>query len=367
MASNRSQRSNAGNRMSRLIDEEAEEDEFYETAFGGFQEESDDEKYDTEESEEDVADSDIDASEHSEQEDASSDDSQPRKKRKKIVIAAVARDKNNTTKVGQKRERKVIASTSTVDTDEGTSRSVRKSKRSATMVQSQEFLKRMKDRDGKEVKQSIKKSQDSRPLTQKELLEEAKETEKANLASLREYQESEKEKRATKVIRRKLLYPFVRYQSITMPDVDLQPNGDQNDNNNTLQSDQSLNESSKNHVEVTADSHDHNYNKKSIKKEEYVVPVTTKKYSRNFITFTDTSKYPSTYFPVATLSTEAKPPICPVTNLPARYIDPATLIPYATLDAFKIIREAAQSCANTIKEETKEIQPVIASLHTGAQ
>lgn len=88
MAASRSQRNNAGSRMSRLIDEEADEDEFYKTAFGGFQEESGDEKYDTEESEDDVSDSDIDASENSEQ-DVSSDESQPRKKRKKVTIIPI--------------------------------------------------------------------------------------------------------------------------------------------------------------------------------------------------------------------------------------------------------------------------------------
>ena len=32
--------------------------------------------------------------------------------------------------------------------------------------------------------------------------------------------------------------------------------------------------------------------------------------------------------------------VCPVTRLPAKYFDPVTELPYANLQAFKIIREA---------------------------
>jgi vacuolar protein sorting-associated protein 72 len=32
--------------------------------------------------------------------------------------------------------------------------------------------------------------------------------------------------------------------------------------------------------------------------------------------------------------------VCPVTRLPAKYFDPVTKLPYANLQAFKIIREA---------------------------
>ena len=41
MALNRERRSNAGNRLSRLVEDE-EEDEFYKSTYGGFNEEEDD-------------------------------------------------------------------------------------------------------------------------------------------------------------------------------------------------------------------------------------------------------------------------------------------------------------------------------------
>lgn len=44
MAAQRSRRSNAGNRIAKLLDNE-EEDEFYKTSYGGFQEEEEDKEY----------------------------------------------------------------------------------------------------------------------------------------------------------------------------------------------------------------------------------------------------------------------------------------------------------------------------------
>ena len=70
--------------------------------------------------------------------------------------------------------------------------------------------------------------------------------------------------------------------------------------------------------------------------------------SRNFLIFTDTSKYPSEYFP-SVRPQKPKRRLCPVTRLPAKYIDPLTRTPYATPFAFKVIRtryvnEAEQKC-----------------------
>ena len=44
MAAHRSRRSNAGNKISKLLDNE-EEDEFYKTSYGGFQEDEEDKEY----------------------------------------------------------------------------------------------------------------------------------------------------------------------------------------------------------------------------------------------------------------------------------------------------------------------------------
>ena len=45
MAAERPKRSNAGNRMGKLVKQEINQDEFYTTAYGGFDEASGDEEY----------------------------------------------------------------------------------------------------------------------------------------------------------------------------------------------------------------------------------------------------------------------------------------------------------------------------------
>ena len=80
IASTREQRRNAGNLMSKLIEDEQDVDDFYKTAFGGFEEESGDEQYDTEEEIEDVVDSDFSMSETDEVIDEGIDD-EPKRKR----------------------------------------------------------------------------------------------------------------------------------------------------------------------------------------------------------------------------------------------------------------------------------------------
>ena len=62
------------------------------------------------------------------------------------------------------------------------------------------------------------------------------------------------------------------------------------------------------------------------------------KQERTFISFTDSDTMKSS-FPRAGYRVPSSK-ICPVTRLPAKYFDPVTELPYANLQAFKIIREA---------------------------
>ena len=59
---------------------------------------------------------------------------------------------------------------------------------------------------------------------------------------------------------------------------------------------------------------------------------------RNFIEFTDTKNFPKQYFPNMKVKYPEKP-TCVVTGRPAKYKDPATGLPYATIEAFKYIRQ----------------------------
>lgn len=84
---------------------------------------------------------------------------------------------------------------------------------------------------------------------------------------------------------------------------------------------------------------------------------TKEKCERTFITFTD-ERILKDYFS----QKRHKPPLqqfCPVTRLPAKYFDPITQTPYATLQAFKIIREAYdQQLQNESPRKSRSVDSV---------
>ena len=139
-------------------------------------------------------------------------------------------------------------------------------------------------------KYSRKSSKKVPVLTQEQLLEEAKKTEVENLASLEAYARMEAQKKTYKIKDHTISGPAIRYHSVTMP---------------TFERDGGL---------------------------------TTEKYSRNFLVFTDTSTIPTSIFPTEKPS-KPKSLYCKVTGLPAKYIDPLTKFPYSTAQAFKVIRD----------------------------
>nr|CAD7606117.1 unnamed protein product [Timema genevievae] len=59
---------------------------------------------------------------------------------------------------------------------------------------------------------------------------------------------------------------------------------------------------------------------------------------KTFITFSDETLYKSTFPKIQPVIPERK--VCPITKMPARYIDPVTQLPYASMQAFKIFRQA---------------------------
>lgn len=168
--------------------------------------------------------------------------------------------------------------------------------RQSTIEMSQEMEKSWKTSEKKKKRPLFKSASKSR-LTQQELLEEAKQTELENLASLDAYTRLEAEKKTFKQKRRVLEGPVIRYCSVSMPDVSL-----------------------------ADDAHS---------RED--VLTTESRCTRNFVTFTDTKSFPDQYFPRRRPS-RPKRPYCPVTGLPAKYMDPLTSTPYATSHAFRILR-----------------------------
>lgn len=151
------------------------------------------------------------------------------------------------------------------------------------------------------------------------MLEEAKRTEIENLASLEAFTRLEAERMKVKERKTVLQGPLVRFHSVSMPLI------------KTLSGSSTESESGTDISEKETQSQE--------------------KYCRNFLVFTDTKSFPSC-FP-SKKQTRPKRLFCPITGLPAKYIDPLTNTPYATPQAFKIIRnrfvsEGEQKCEKRI-------------------
>ena len=192
-----------------------------------------------------------------------------------------------------------------------------------------------------------------RKLTQKEMFEEAKKTERENLASLEAYTLLEAEKRRVKEKKTGIQGPFVRFHSVTMPAITELPDPTTGDGRRLdVQSSQGIVNSSSTSEGAPSSAAQ---NQTAISLESSVQPTATdraepqqQRYCRNFLVFTDTVNFPSAFFPT-TKPQKPRRKFCPVTGLPARYVDPITGTPYATSQAFRIIRnkyisEGEQKC-----------------------
>lgn len=312
MAATRDKRSNAGSKMSTLLEAE-EEDDFYKTTYGGFNEEEDDKVYESEVSESDYEDSDISIDEDDEVK--SDDDAAPKKKKRVVTKAykepAAKKPKPDVEKkVKEKKPPKPAPSIQIYHSPE------KKTLRKSTADRSKQIAEREKERDSRtKMLKDIalqKRVAEVRRLTQEELLEEAKVTEELNLMSLENYKRLELEKKNRRIQKAVYRGPVIRYHSLTMPVIEELPD---------------------NEINIDQDSSEDTVKASNTEKMD-----SSEKCSRTFITFTDERNIKE-YFS----SKRTRPPVkqfCPVTRLPAKYFDPITNTPYATLQAFKIIREA---------------------------
>ncbi|CAB1345691.1 unnamed protein product [Coregonus sp. 'balchen'] len=295
LAFSKEPRKTAGNRMSKLLD--AEEDEFYKTTYGGFNDESGDDEYRGEHSDtEDEVDSDFDIDEGDEPDSDLEDDAPRRKSR---VVTKAYKEPLKVTKPKPKRPSEELKKTEKAKVERRAPQEFPDEHTRKTNLRLQERQDAPRRRRG---------AHHDRPLAQEELLAEAKITAEINLRSLENYErlEADKKKRVHK--KRRFEGPTIRYHSVLMP---LVPN--------------------------------------SIFKEENVDvegPMPSKQpmgglCSRTYITFSDEEAFEAA-FPQA-VRTGSQPPtqeVCPVTHKAALYKDPVTDIPYANTQAFCIIREA---------------------------
>lgn len=301
MAANRERRATAGNRMSQILDAEEEKDDFYKTTYGGFEEEEDDVEYETENDESDVVDSDFDIDEQDELISDQEGDEDGSKRQRRVVtksyvepVSEKKRKKAEKVKA-EKPPKKHKSSSSQCAEAVAAPSAERKSVRRSTQAKSQETERRRQEQEEQRRQRHPRKSggELSDHPTQEQLLEEAKLTEQENLRSLESYRRLELEKKKAKIVKNSQRGPMIRYHSISMPLIE----------------------------EVDAE-----------------VQPTAPRCSRNFVTFPDETTLRDN-FP----NSKPKPAsrsVCPITRLPARYFDPVTLIPYANLQAFRVLREA---------------------------
>lgn len=221
LATTRSRRANAGNRMSTLILEE--EDEFYTKNYGGFQEEEDDDDFDEEEEVDDEeieqdydvdSDFDIDETDEIAPEHQAIDD-EPRKRKaayrepKRKVQQGLTSGSILTSTPAQATKPPRPSSSATPQSPnkhrpERTFRDSTKKKTAETIKNIESVKKRRKYRN----------IEPQRKLTQAEMLEEAKITEEENIKSLEIYQRLESEKlKKIKMIKRSIPAPFMTYYS----------------------------------------------------------------------------------------------------------------------------------------------------------
>ncbi|XP_075995152.1 vacuolar protein sorting 72 homolog a [Genypterus blacodes] len=320
----REPRKTAGNRMSKLLDAE-EEDEFYKTTYGGFNDESGDDEYHGEHSDtEDEVDSDFDIDEGDEPD---SDQEEDAPKRKSRVVTKAYKEPIKVAKPKPKRPSEELKSTEKtkvelkrrIPPEFQDFAETRKSVRQSTSEHTRKTNLRLQERQ--DAPRRRRGAHRDRPLTQEELLAEAKITEELNIRSLENYERLEADKKKQVHKKRRFEGPTIRYHSVLMPIVSHSILKEENVDVEGLDQD----------LPQTA------------------APNTTAPpqhpagglCSRTYITFSDDDSFEAAF----THSSQSSPPlpvqeVCPVTHKAALYRDPVTDIPYANTRAFRIIREA---------------------------
>jgi len=332
MAAGRAHRSNAGAKMAGLLDKE-EEDDFYKTTYGGFNDEGDDGdfNYNSPQEDDDVVDSDFSIDENEEVKSDPEDDESSRKKPKRgDGVQTKAYKEPARKKVGEGGGKTKVAKPKPKPAprlqiqDFGR----RLGTRTSTAAKTADTIKIMKAREAESRRKRMKMNKQTkveRKMTQEEILEEAKLTEKMNLESLKKYEEMELEakRRAHGRGVRTVSGPAIRYHSVVMPLIEELKSDE-------VKKEEGVLDTVKKEAEGEEENKPPTSNPEPVKVEG--------KQARTFLSFSNQAtldnSFPRQGFRV--------PPskVCPVTRLPAKYTDPVTQLPYANLQAFKIIREA---------------------------
>lgn len=352
MAATRERRSNAGNRIAKLLNEEEEEDEFYKTSYGGFQETGDDRDYvqkKTGDSDDDIVDSDFSIDENDEV--ISDNEDQPKRRQRKLVTRAYKepvkkapaakkspqKAKSPIKKRSPQKPKRSGRSTYTV-LDSG-----KISLRRSTALKSAATEHRVKAyNEAKSKRPKSSKVIDAMP-TQKELLAEAEITAKENLSSLEKFKQMEIEKKKVRPTKRVNSGPIIRYHSLSMPAMseikliasnEIKQEMDENEENEHDDDAMDI-EPAKQTTPTTAPTKNNGQSRLNFE-------ASNERIERTFITFENDieDKFFSTIFDRPRKVRRTDQHQCALTRLAAKYIDPVTRLPYRNIQALKIIREA---------------------------
>ncbi|XP_054154939.1 vacuolar protein sorting-associated protein 72 homolog [Oppia nitens] len=390
LAAGRVRRPKAGANMSRLLDSEEAVDDFYKTTYGGFEEEVEDNDYTSDGSDShDEIDSDFSIDENDEPvSDGDDEDNRKRRRSKpakrgayrepKPAAAAAPVIKKPTPIVKVKTETPAAEASSSrrsMATVSGTSPTKnrltpKKSFRESTRRNARETEQRLRiARKETEMrrKAGVNKVPEYRQLTQQEMFREAKKTEQLNLKSLERYRKLELEKsKKIKLVKEAPKGPMIRYQSVTMPLIEVisSETFDKNSDNNDMDVDNDTNDTTDNSMaaavvaadddnggivgddddddsQVSTTINGDKQQQKTLTPEPVVVVDTDAKCSRTFISFTDDKTYADYFSGHRRRPPQVKPKLyCPISHLPGRYFDPVTLLPYSSAATFRAIREA---------------------------
>ncbi|KAJ3159393.1 Vacuolar protein sorting-associated protein 72 [Geranomyces michiganensis] len=212
--------------------------------------------------------------------------------------------------------------------------SVRQSNRSSTMAATQQLQQKLVETTKRRALVPQRPRVAEIELTQEQKLEEAKETEKLNLASLEKMIQCEEEgkaKRATQKAR--VEGPLLRFRSFKYPliqDLDVQ-------DLDVMDAD----------VRSSA-THAHSSNLDSTMERSPSPPKAPRSAEDGAYSFESRSTLTFENFvedPFATYKTRQRRPqshICPITGLRARYRDPVLSVPYATKEAYATLKRLVQ-------------------------
>ncbi|XP_015603316.1 vacuolar protein sorting-associated protein 72 homolog [Cephus cinctus] len=339
MASSRERRFNAGNKMAKLLNEE-EDDDFYKTTYGGFEEVEQDNDYMEEDEGEDEVDSDFSIDENDEP--VSDPEQEGPKKKRRLITKAYKEPKVISTQPQStpKERKKKIPRQGRFSFDNTERKSIRRS----TAAKSAATQKRLRERNEDQKKKVKIVRHDTWKPTQQELLEEALLTEEINLKSLEKYQKLENEKKNTRTVRKTQVGPMIRYQSLSMPVMLLSesPLEKEEEKINVEGDDEksAVPTSDPSQVEPLASESD-SIEKKPESQEDAGLSVqeTGSFYERTFITFENEQLFNAAF----KKSAVPRPPLkalCAITRLPARYLDPITQQPYRNIQTFRLLRDA---------------------------